>query len=1045
MRHVATNMIRILIVILWGVLVHGPGLAQEPTTSTELSAVPGQLIVLLAHGDDVPTPEGVIESHRQGLALPANLGVGSPEKVEFAISHRPNVEVRQALEQDPNSPRARLGRFLLFTYPEGVNLSAIQQALEKNPHVENVERNLLFDFHVSPNDPFFDGASQPPDFQWGSEALNLPAAWDLVKGHAFVGLIDTGVELDHPDLAAFDALGNFLGGNIRPHLSFDFGDNDADVNENPKHGHGTHVSGIVGATANNGLGVAGACWNCSVLMSKGIKPNTSTVSDGLTWLVNHGVQAVSMSFGAPDIACPNEPNRYGLSCTALAFAEERDVLLTASPGNDKADIEFPASDGRVMSIGGLEATGQFWDRADEGSGDRIGCPCDWANRPSGWDKLCATTPTLECGSNYTKTPGSAQQDLVAPAKEVLSTFLRNGLWNEFLGCWDDPNHAGVGYDVCTGTSMSSPYGAGLAALLRSIDPLLTKSQVREALINNANRADADIPDPKFGYGVPDAAASARSFLGTVTGQVSNNRLTPLFSLQSFVAETHFYTTAPQMASAAIKDPEVFFTTTGPEVSHYTFFPGARCVIGPCVEIPKASVFIFTTDNPPFPGAPDLVPLYRMSFDDVWQDNSANRSFFYTTEAAGLERLRDVGYRFDGIEGYIYPRCTPEPSCIPPGAVRLYRLYNLDMDDYAIFPETELAEFQAAGYVGQSGLNDWIGYVYLNEDTDGDDLVDGFERVLGTDLASIDSDCDGLSDGTEVLGYPRSDPRDGTCSGPEVMGEVGRIADLTHVEQTVVLSRSYSNPVVLAQPLSFNGGHQSVVRITSVQPDRFTFFIDEAPNQDGPHTLENVSYVVLEAGRWQLADGRLLEVDKTATAANVGRTVTNSWQSVPLTASFSSAPVVFTQVQTSNDPAWVKTRQLASSTTSFRMALEEDEGGATSPHAQETVGWFAFQPGQGTWSGHDYQVGRTSNAVAHNWINFPLGITVSDASELRFLASLATYDGPHPAGLRYRNLTASGVEVKVEEDTVFDTETGHTTEEVSFLFLYRSGQLSATRQ
>lgn len=144
----------------------------------------------------------------------------------------------------------------------------------------------------------------------------------------------------------------------------------------------------------------------------------------------------------------------------------------------------------------------------------------------------------------------------------------------------------------------------------------------------------------------------------------------------------------------------------------------------------------------------------------------NRDITYTTEPGGILAFKNLGYELDGIEGYIYKLCTPEPSCIPPGAVRLYRLYlppsnqpapNPPGDDYAIFPESEEEGMRAAGYVSTPDFNDWIGYVYPNVDSDFDNLINGFEGLIGTNSSRSDSDCDGLSDGTEALNYPYGDP------------------------------------------------------------------------------------------------------------------------------------------------------------------------------------------------------------------------------------------------------------------------------------------------
>ena len=128
---------------------------------------------------------------------------------------------------------------------------------------------------------------------------------------------------------------------------------------------------------------------------------------------------------------------------------------------------------------------------------------------------------------------------------------------------------------------------------------------------------------------------------------------------------------------------------------------------------------------------------------------------YTTSQSEVADFEEVEHDLDGIEGYIFPRNTPANH--RPGAVRLMRKYNPQRDDHAIFPETMLSQIISAVDSMNDGL-EWIGYVYLNEDSDGDGLIDVFERVLGTDIEEPDSDKDGIVDGTEVNRFPYSDPR-----------------------------------------------------------------------------------------------------------------------------------------------------------------------------------------------------------------------------------------------------------------------------------------------
>lgn len=272
-----------------------------------------------------------------------------------------------------------------------------------------------------------------------------------------------------------------------------------------------------------------------------------------------------------------------------------------------------------------------------------------------------------------------------------------------------------------------------------------------------------------------------------------------------------------------------------------------------------------------------------------------------------------------------------------------------------------------------------------------------------------------------------------------IGEVGQITTLTHTPQIVNLSYVYSQPVVFAQPLSFNGGDTSVVRVFNVQEDSFTLYIHEAPNKDGSHTTETVSYMVIETGEWELSNGTKLEVGKINTAATVGIT-SNQWKTNNFNSTFSSTPVVFTQVQTSNDPHWVKTRQRNTVMNSFQLAMEEDEAQIQARGA-ETIGWLAIESSQGLWSGHNYKVATTSNSVTQNWhiINFGGGVF---SQSPRFIANIATYTGSDPSYLRYQNLLTDSVQVKIEEDTTLDSEINHATEVVNYLAIQGNGLLSA---
>jgi hypothetical protein len=133
-------------------------------------------------------------------------------------------------------------------------------------------------------------------------------------------------------------------------------------------------------------------------------------------------------------------------------------------------------------------------------------------------------------------------------------------------------------------------------------------------------------------------------------------------------------------------------------------------------------------------------------------------------ATELEAAVAGGYNHRGRQGYLYPVCSPEPACLPPGTVRVMRQCNPVIDDCAVFPESQLSLWLSRGYTQPmfSGGVTVLGYAYPNVDSDGDGLVDGLEHVIGSNPFAADSNGNGTIDGLEFpqAGVSFSDP----CSG-----------------------------------------------------------------------------------------------------------------------------------------------------------------------------------------------------------------------------------------------------------------------------------------
>ena len=269
---------------------------------------------------------------------------------------------------------------------------------------------------------------------------------------------------------------------------------------------------------------------------------------------------------------------------------------------------------------------------------------------------------------------------------------------------------------------------------------------------------------------------------------------------------------------------------------------------------------------------------------------------------------------------------------------------------------------------------------------------------------------------------------------QYIAEYGVIDNLTDDFQTIDLTNNYTNPVVFAQPLSFNGPSSAAVRLDNVTGSSFEMQIQEPNNLDGSHSAERVSYFVLEAGTWQLPNGETIQVGTT----DSDQLISDEWESVTFEEEFETIPAVFSKVQTNNDSDFVRTRQKNISTKGFQFGMEEEEANKNSGHTNETLGWFALEEGQGTWNGNNYQVGTTGDSITHNWSSLDFDPNFTQTPQ--FLASLSSYDGSDPSGLRYRNLNEDTVEIKIEEDTSFDNEIVHTSETVSYLALEGEGLL-----
>jgi hypothetical protein len=235
------------------------------------------------------------------------------------------------------------------------------------------------------------------------------------------------------------------------------------------------------------------------------------------------------------------------------------------------------------------------------------------------------------------------------------------------------------------------------------------------------------------------------------------------------------------------------------------------------------------------------------------------------------------------------------------------------------------------------------------------------------------------------------------------------------------SSSFGSPVTLAKPISYDGGQPAHTRLGNVSGSSFDSKVEEWEYLDGSHIDETVSSLTLEEGTGTTDDGTPLE------AGTVTTTDSLNWASISFAQSFATAPVVVSQVQTSNGGQAVVTRNRNVSTGGFDTAMQEEQ--ALGAHIEETIGYVAVEPATGTLDGAAFEAGTVSG-VDDTWTTISFSRSYTDPI---FLAGMQTVNGDDPCALRYRNLTGDSVEVFVEEEGSADDETTHANAEtVGFL-------------
>ncbi|UMZ35823.1 S8 family peptidase [Priestia megaterium] len=232
------------------------------------------------------------------------------------------------------------------------DINTLIKIYNKLEEVEYAEPNHMLKAFYTPNDPFF-------AYQYGPRKVQAPDAWDVTtsNGNIKIAIIDTGVQLNHPELAIKLWPGyNFVEGNLNP---------------NDGNGHGTHVAGIAGALTENSLGIAGIAPSASIIPVRALDNSgngtLSNIANAITYSTNAGAKVINLSLGSSQGSITLE--------NAINHAWNQGVVIVAAAGNEASNtLTYPAAYQNVIAVASTDINDQKSDFSNYGTWVEVSAP-----------------------------------------------------------------------------------------------------------------------------------------------------------------------------------------------------------------------------------------------------------------------------------------------------------------------------------------------------------------------------------------------------------------------------------------------------------------------------------------------------------------------------------------------------------------------------------------------------------------------------------------------------------------------------------------------
>ena len=402
------------------------------------------------------------------------------------------------------SGKRELQKIYRVTFSDFDKIDFILNELSKLEILEYAEKEPIYKSTFIPDDTYHNGTNK-----WYHTLVNSESAWDISMGSQSIkiAVIDNGAPSDHLDLNVFKQR--------------DVSDNDDDAtppqtyNQSSSWSHGTHCAGLATAEINNATGIASLGGNTELIIVKatGDNQNPSSIYNsyaGVQWACENGANVISMSYGS-------ENSSNALQELINAYPE---IVFLAAAGNDGSSTQnYPAAYQNVIGVGSVDSN----DQRSSFSNYNIGFP---------WVDIAA--------------PGGYSYG------GLLSTVYTQNL---------------NGYARFGGTSMATPFAAGLVGLMLSVNPSLSPSQIQGCLINSGVEINQNIGPRIDAYQallcvLPEDNNPIPAF--TASPQVTYENQSVTFSNNSINSNTWLWTFEggnPETYEGQ-NPPEIFYSEVG---------------------------------------------------------------------------------------------------------------------------------------------------------------------------------------------------------------------------------------------------------------------------------------------------------------------------------------------------------------------------------------------------------------------------------------------------------------------------------------------------